>query len=128
MNFYGTTDINMIIDSIEYGIYKYQIGHVCLDNLQFLLGTQEKGFKKFDLQDEAIERFRKLSTDNDVHMTLVIHPRKVDENDDIGISSIFGTAKATQEADNIFVIQNREKYRIFEIKKNRFDGELGIRY
>jgi twinkle protein len=66
-----------------------------------------------------------MATENDVHMTLVIHPRKVDENDDIGISSIFGSAKATQEADNIFVIQNREKYRIFEVKKNRFDGELG---
>ncbi len=68
------------------------------------------------MQDEAIERFRKMATENDVHMSLVIiiihlefikkviHPRKVDENEDIGISSIFGTAKATQEADNIFVI------------------------
>jgi len=41
-------------------------------------------------------------------------------------SSVFGTAKATQEADNLIVIQRGKRYRYLDVKKNRFDGELGI--
>lgn len=75
-----------------------------MDNLQFLLGNTEKGFRKFDLQDETIEKFRRLATDNNIHLSLVIHPRKVEESEDLSIASVFGTAKATQEADNVFII------------------------
>eukprot|EP01017_Pseudomicrothorax_dubius_P044328 TRINITY_DN7480_c0_g1_i2.p1 TRINITY_DN7480_c0_g1~~TRINITY_DN7480_c0_g1_i2.p1 ORF type:complete len:294 (+),score=71.16 TRINITY_DN7480_c0_g1_i2:72-953(+) len=63
--------------------------------------------------------------DRNIHVTLVIHPRKVDDNVDLSVSSVFGTAKATQEADNILIIQNRPKFKLVEVKKNRFDGELG---
>jgi len=38
---------------------------------------------------------------------------------------VFGSAKATQEAENIFVLQNRHKYRLMNIRKNRLDGEVG---
>ena len=62
------------------------------------------GNRKFDFQDEIIEKFRRLTSNNDIHLTLVIHPRKVDENEDLTIASIFGSAKATQEADNVFII------------------------
>ena len=41
-------------------------------------------------------------------------------------SSVFGTAKATQEADNLIILQRGKKHRFLDIKKNRFDGELGI--
>lgn len=60
-----------------------------------------------------------------VHISVVIHPRKTDEGEDLGIHSIFGTSKSVQEADNVWMIQLRENFKIFEIKKNRFDGELG---
>lgn len=36
--------------------------------------------------------------------------------------SIFGTSKSIQEADNVWLIQTRENFKIFEVKKNRFDG------
>lgn len=39
--------------------------------------------------------------------------------------SIYGSSKATQEADNVWIIQNRDNFRIFDVKKNRFDGEVG---
>jgi twinkle protein len=44
-----------------------------------------------------------------VHVSLVIHPKKWDEKLDLDISSVFGTSKATQESDNVFMIQNRKK-------------------
>ena len=40
-------------------------------------------------------------------------------------SSVFGTAKATQEADNLVILQRGKKYRFLDVKKNRYDGELG---
>lgn len=47
------------------------------------------------MQDKAIEVFRQLATKKDIHLTLVIHPKKVDEGEDLNISSVFGSAKAT---------------------------------
>jgi hypothetical protein len=66
------------------------------------------------------------STGPKVHVTLVVHPRKEDETSKLSISSFFGSAKATQEADTVIIIQNdanRRKY--LDVKKNRFDGTLG---
>ena len=70
-------------------------------------------------------RLREISIKFNVHIAIVIHPRKTEDGEDIGIHSIYGTSKATQEADNIWLIQNREGYKLFDIKKNRYDGELG---
>ena len=56
----------------------------------------------------------------------MVHPRKEDESSKLSISSFFGSAKATQEADTVIIIQNdanRRKY--LDVKKNRFDGTLG---
>ena len=55
----------------------------------------------------------------------MIHPRKVDDDQDLNLSSIFGSAKVSQEADNVLILQSRRKYKILELKKNRFDGDLG---
>jgi twinkle protein len=72
-----------------------------------------------------MSEFRRIATTYNVHIAVVIHPRKTEDNEDIGIHSIYGTSKATQEADNIWVIQNRDGFKIFDIKKNRFDGDVG---
>ena len=62
-------------------------------------------FDKFENQDVAIEAFRKFATRKNVNIILVIHPRKEDDKFALGISSIFGTAKATQEADMVLILQ-----------------------
>ena len=41
-----------------------------------------------------------------MHVTIVVHPRKEDEGVRLGLSSIFGSAKATQEADAVIILQN----------------------
>lgn len=56
-------------------------------------------------QDLALDKFRKFATDHNVHITLVIHPRKEDEGHKLTTSSIFGSAKATQEADLVVILQ-----------------------
>ena len=75
--------------------------------------------------------FRKFATLHNVHVTLVIHPRK-DMEERLTIHSIFGGGKATQEADNVMLLQTEEtelpevKRKHLEIVKNRFSGDLGI--
>lgn len=50
----------------------------------------------------------------------------------LGLSSIFGSAKATQEADNVVILQKVEDVesggptrKYLDVRKNRYDGELG---
>jgi len=126
LKFYGSTPIDEMLNTLDYAVYAYDISHIIIDNLQFMLSGQAKGYDKFDLQDILISKLRDFATNNKIHITLVIHPKKVDEDtQDLSVSSIFGTAKATQEADNVFILQNRYKYRLVDIRKNRFDGEIG---
>lgn len=126
LNFYGSTPIDQMLNTLDYAVYAFDVGHIIIDNLQFMLSGQARGTDKFDLQDSLISKLRDFATSNKVHVTVVIHPKKVDEDhQDLSISSVFGTAKATQEADNIFIIQNRFKYRLLDVRKNRFDGETG---
>ena len=65
-----------------------------------------------------------------MHVTLVIHPRKEDVGLALSTSSIFGGAKATQEADNVLLLQDDQisdkvNRKYVEIVKNRFSGDLG---
>ena len=128
MRFYGSTEVDSVLDAMEYAVYAYDVQHVVLDNLQFMLSGQGMGrsnFGKFDAQESALEKFRQFATANNVHITLVIHPRKEDDDTLLHMSSIFGAAKATQEADNVMILQRMKNDKFIDIKKNRFDGTLG---
>jgi len=141
LRFFGMTEVEKVIDAMDYAVYVYDVQHILLDNLQFMMGIQHGGFRtKFDAQDYALDLFRKFSTRHNVHVTLVVHPRKEMDKMALGISSVFGTAKATQEADNVVILQKPDAfeknssrfkqsdeidYRVIDIKKNRYDGELG---
>ena len=72
-----------------------------------------------------MSKLRQISINYNVHVAIVIHPKKVQDNEDLGLHSIYGTSKSTQEADNVWIIQNRPGFKLFEIKKNRYDGDLG---
>jgi twinkle protein len=56
---------------------------------------------------------------------LIIHPRKEDDGTALSTASVFGSAKATQEADNVVIVQKGKAYRYLDITKNRFSGDLG---
>ncbi|MES1922095.1 hypothetical protein MHBO_003611 [Bonamia ostreae] len=80
---------------------------------------------KLEQQDWAISTLRHFATKKNIHITVVIHPRKEDDNKKIGISSIFGSAKATQEADNVLILSNEGGKKLVQLKKNRFTGDIG---
>ena len=86
-----------------------------------------QGFDRFDAQEAALDKFRRFASLRNVHVSLVIHPRKEAEGTALNLSSVFGTAKATQEADNVMILQcgpdGRNKR--LDVRKNRFDGATG---
>jgi twinkle protein len=129
MKFHGGSDIDDVFYAMEYAAYVHDVEHIILDNMQFMISRDVKkmssSFDKFDMQDIAIEKFRKFATDYNVHVTLVVHPRKEDEGAKLGISSFYGSAKATQEADTVLILQSDGKRKFVDVKKNRFDGTLG---
>ena len=78
-------------------------------------------------QDSIISSFRHFATSKNCHVTLIVHPRKEDDpNTGLGISSIFGSAKSTQEADNVIILQSNLNKKYLQIVKNRFSGDLGV--
>ena len=83
---------------MDYACYVYDVEHIILDNLQFMMGSSAgtRGFDKFDKQEIALDKFRKFASHKNIHLTLVVHPRKEPENAPLQISSVFGSAKATQ--------------------------------
>lgn len=84
-NFFGSTDQQKILDMINYCVHNYDVGHVVLDNLQFMLSGQGKGFDKFEVSDLFISNLRKIATEKNVHITVVIHPWKSENEAELGI-------------------------------------------
>lgn len=129
MRFFGGSHVDAVLDAMEFAVYVHDVEHIILDNLQFMLSRRHRGAAfsdRFDQQDEAVERFRLFASQHNVQVTLVCHPRKEDDGQRLGLSSLYGSAKATQEADMVLIIQNGEGGRkILDVKKNRYDGALG---
>ena len=129
--FHGTNEVEKVLDAMAHAVYVHDIAHVIIDNIQFMVGSGNGNLDRYTKQDQCIEMFRKFATLHNVHVTLVIHPRK-DLEERLTIHSIFGGGKATQEADNVMLLQTEEtelpevKRKHLEIVKNRFSGDLGI--
>lgn len=133
MTFHGQQTIKVVMETIEHAQYVHDVQHVIIDNVQFMMGTADepKHVDRFWRQDAIIAAFRTFATKKNCHVTLVIHPRKERDAEDLTTSSIFGGAKATQEADNVLIIQDKrltairgKKY--LQVAKNRYSGDLGI--
>ncbi|KAI8506713.1 hypothetical protein Bbelb_151540 [Branchiostoma belcheri] len=132
MTFYGQQTLKNVTETMQHAAYVYDIEHVIVDNLQFMMGTETSiGVDRFRQQDAIIATFRKFASANNCHVTLVIHPRKEEDTNVLQMASVFGSAKAVQEADNVLILQDKrlstqQGKKFLQIVKNRFDGELGV--
>lgn len=117
LKFFSSTAVRDVLDACRHAVYAYDVRHIILDNLQFMLSQQGRSHQdRWELQDDAIAELRRFATEQDVHITLVVHPRK-DSGEQLDINSVFGSAKVTQEADNVIIIQRVTSS--LDIKKNR---------
>lgn len=71
MNYYGTRDIDEVLATIKYAVYMYDIEHVVIDNLQFMVHVRPHG-DKFQAMDEAIAKFRSCASEHGVHITVSV--------------------------------------------------------
>ncbi|XP_074519293.1 twinkle mtDNA helicase [Halichoeres trimaculatus] len=131
MTFHGQQNIKTVLDTMQHAVYLYDINHVVIDNLQFMMGQENLSVDKFAVQDHIIGAFRKFATNSCCHVTLIIHPRKEEDDRELQTASIFGSAKASQEADNVLILQEKKLVtcpgrRSLQVTKNRFDGDVGI--
>jgi len=133
MTFHGQQPFQTVLDAMTNAARERDIAHVVVDNLQFMLGvtSSERTMDRFWKQDLVIGSFRKFASTNNCHVSLVIHPRKEQQDVELTNNSIFGGAKASQEADNILILQDKrlitprgKKY--LQVTKNRFSGDLGM--
>ncbi|XP_011498189.1 PREDICTED: twinkle protein, mitochondrial [Ceratosolen solmsi marchali] len=109
MTFHGQQSIKLVMEAVEHATYMHDIAHVIIDNVQFMMGTldESKFTDRFWKQDQIISAFRTFATKFNCHVSLVIHPRKEKEDGELTTSSIFGGVKASQEADNILIVQDK---------------------
>ncbi|XP_076248122.1 mitochondrial DNA helicase isoform X2 [Calliopsis andreniformis] len=133
MTFHGQQSIKVVMDAVEHATYVHDIAHVIIDNIQFMMGTsnESKHMDRFWIQDDIVAKFRNFATKHNCHVTAIIHPRKERDEEELTTSSIFGSAKASQEADNVLIIQDRRLSSIrgkkfLQVAKNRYSGDLGI--
>ena len=130
--FHGAAEVDAVLEAMAHAVYVHDIAHVIIDNIQFMIGSRNGSMDRFSQQDIAIERFRKFATLHNCHVTLVIHPRKDAEGEMLSVHSVYGGGKATQEADNVLLLQEEQaddsffKKKYIELVKNRYAGDLGI--
>ena len=59
-------------------VEKHRVKHVVVDNLQFMLGSGMSHLADcYSAQNQAISEFRRFASQENVHVSLVVHPRKV---------------------------------------------------
>jgi twinkle protein len=123
LKFFGSTEFSTIIDAMHHAIYAFDVRHIIIDNLQFMTADQGRYIDRWELHDRILSSLRGIATEKNVHITIVVHPKK-DGKEMLDVSSIFGTAKVTQEADNVIILQKLEteggEIRLLDIRKNRF--------
>jgi hypothetical protein len=125
MKFHGSTRVEEVLDAMEHAAYSLDVQHILLDNLQFMTSNLT-ALDKWMEMERALSKFREFATKWQVHLSIVIHPRKTLEDQDLSTDSIFGIAKSTQEADNVVILQSTQSNgKRIEVKKNRWDGTLG---
>ncbi|KAK3083918.1 hypothetical protein FSP39_005339, partial [Pinctada imbricata] len=94
---------------LEHGVYMHDINHVIIDNLQFMMGSAYSPSEdRYAKQDMIFGLLRAFATEKNCHVTLVIHPRKERFGEPLSIQSIFGGVRASQEADNVLILQERK--------------------
>ncbi|XP_077517974.1 mitochondrial DNA helicase isoform X1 [Amblyomma americanum] len=132
MTFHGEETMKNVMDAMSHAVYVHDIQHVVVDNVQFMMGVgmDSSNVDRFWRQDLLIAAFRRFATQHNCHVTLVMHPRKERDSEELSTSSIFGGAKASQEADNVLILQDRrlnsqQGRKHLQVTKNRFDGDIG---
>ncbi|KAB7494665.1 Twinkle protein, mitochondrial [Armadillidium nasatum] len=134
LDFHGQQPIKDVINMMTEAVLLKGVTHIIIDNLQFMLGLHGASGDWWLEQDRAVSTFRQFATTFNCHITLIVHPKKLQTGEKLNLQSISGGARVTQEADNVMILHVKENRdgssnilgsKTLQIVKNRYGGTLG---
>jgi twinkle protein len=108
-NLVGTASIDRLLTVFTYGFKRYGIRHFVIDSLM-MTDVLEDGAGAMTSQKEAMRKLAQFARAHGVHVHLVAHPRKgQDEKRAPGKMDVSGSSKLTDAADNVFSVWSAQK-------------------
>ncbi|MEX3933308.1 toprim domain-containing protein [Paraburkholderia phymatum] len=105
----GTASIDRLITVFTYAFKRYGIRHFVIDSLM-MTDVPEDGAGAMSAQKEAMRKLAGFARGMNVHVHLVAHPRKgQDEKRSPGKMDVAGSSKITDAADNVFSVWSAQK-------------------
>lgn len=105
----GTASIDRLLTVFSYGFKRYGIRHFVIDSLM-MTDVPEDGPGAMSAQKEAMRKLATFARGLNVHVHLVAHPRKgQDEKRSPGKMDVAGSSKLTDAADNVFSVWSAQK-------------------
>jgi len=103
-NLAETATLDRLLEVFRYGYKRYGIRHFVIDSLM-MTDVPEDGAGAMSAQKEAMRKLATFARANQVHIHLVAHPRKgQDEKKGPGKMDVAGYSKLTDAADNVFSV------------------------
>lgn len=108
-NLTGTATIDRLLEVFRYGFKRYGIRHFVIDSLM-MTDVPEDGAGAMSAQKEAMRKLAGFCRELGVHLHLVAHPRKGEnEKKGPGKLDVAGSSKITDAADNVFSVWSAQK-------------------
>ncbi|HDR8957048.1 toprim domain-containing protein [Burkholderia vietnamiensis] len=105
----GVAAIERLVTVFTYGFKRYGIRHFVIDSLM-MTDVPEDGHGAMTAQKEAMRLLANFARQYNVHVHLVAHPRKgQDEKRSPGKMDVGGSGKITDAADNVFSVWSAQK-------------------
>jgi twinkle protein len=99
-----TASIGRLLEVFRYAFKRYGISHFVIDSLM-MTDVPEDGAGALSAQKDAMRKIATFSRSNRVHVHLVAHPRKGnDEKHGPGKMDVAGSSKLTDAVDNVFSV------------------------
>lgn len=105
----GSASIDRLLMVFSYAFRRYGIRHFVIDSLM-MTDVPEDGPGAMSAQKEAMRKLAAFARGLNVHIHLVAHPRKgQDEKRSPGKMDVAGSGKITDAADNVFSVWSAQK-------------------
>lgn len=103
-NVVGSATIDRLLEVFLYSSRRYGTTHFVIDSLM-MTDVPEDGAGSMTAQKEAVRKLCDFARKNGLHIHLVAHPRKgQDESRGPGKMDVAGSSKITDGADNVFTV------------------------
>lgn len=119
-------DYQTVIRDIEWHHDKKDCKIVFIDNLNFLLEVVSAN-RQVEVMDTVVHELIMLAKRTDVHIVLIMHPKKTEHGRVESEFDIKGSSTAVQEAHNVFLLNRPKQKDIENATKGPFLRELTIR-